>query len=512
MNCKKCGQEIQNAEICHYCGTNQNEMNTEIEKDTFQPLAYQKIDSVASDVNIPDSNNTTNTYTITKNPMQETASVSNTKTSQAGEQTNPYVNTQNYYTSNYHATQGQYPAPGYQQVSSTGASQPQPTYYSPQNTYQPTGAPQPAPPYSLQNGYQQPPSPSQPQYYQTNTMYSQPQYGGFTPTQPTGSGFPPNYQPPYGNSYSTNPNGKKPKKKNPIAFIIIAIIIVLILIITFFSTILNNHNSIANYSNSEGTFSSKENSTVQFEGNSSIAEQVLFDQDGVKITATSLTSGENYYYDAKLNLLIENNTDRTIGVKVEDCAINGFIIYGSLFSEITSGKKANDSISFYESDLTQNGISEIGEIQVSFEIFDYDSYDTIATSDLITIETSAFGTTNNDQERGTVLYEQDGIVISYYGQFEKSEYGDYELSVLVENNTDKMVNVSIDDVSVNGFMNNGYLYSYLLPNTKENTTIEINDSDDEIDSIKEISFKIEVLDDNASYNDKVISDEITINF
>ena len=54
-------------------------------------------------------------------------------------------------------------------------------------------------------------------------------------------------------------------------------------------------------------------------------------------------------------------------------------------SEIVHGKKAFDSLTFMESDLTDNGITDIKEIELKFHIFDTASWDTIKDTDIVTV-------------------------------------------------------------------------------------------------------------------------------
>lgn len=61
----------------------------------------------------------------------------------------------------------------------------------------------------------------------------------------------------------------------------------------------------------------------------------------------------------------------------------------SIFSsEITAGKHAIDSITFMSSELEENGIDTIESIELSFHIFDTESWDTIADTAPVTINFS----------------------------------------------------------------------------------------------------------------------------
>lgn len=48
-----------------------------------------------------------------------------------------------------------------------------------------------------------------------------------------------------------------------------------------------------------------------------------------------------------------------------------------IWSDVASGKKINDTISIFDSDLEAAGISVISDIQLAFYIYDTDTWDDI---------------------------------------------------------------------------------------------------------------------------------------
>lgn len=111
---------------------------------------------------------------------------------------------------------------------------------------------------------------------------------------------------------------------------------------------------------------------------------VAYDENGVKIVAKTLNSSDSFW-GADLYLYIENNTEQDITVQARDVSIDGFMIDPVFSSEIVHGKKAFDSLTFMESDLTDNGITDIKEIELKFHIFDTASWDTIKDTDIVTV-------------------------------------------------------------------------------------------------------------------------------
>lgn len=111
---------------------------------------------------------------------------------------------------------------------------------------------------------------------------------------------------------------------------------------------------------------------------------VALDKNDLKIVVQKLDS-EDSFWGADIYVYIENNSSRDITVQLRDVSINGFMIDPIFSSDILPGKKAYDSITFFESDLTDNEINTIDELSLKFHVFDADSWDTIFDSEIVTI-------------------------------------------------------------------------------------------------------------------------------
>lgn len=115
----------------------------------------------------------------------------------------------------------------------------------------------------------------------------------------------------------------------------------------------------------------------------SVKEQVVFEHEGIKITVTG--GDESGFYGPQLLILIENDTDRSIVVQCWESSINGFVVNSILSEDVPSGKKVNTGIVFYSSDIASNGIEEIKVIEFYFSILDYETWEEIIATDVITI-------------------------------------------------------------------------------------------------------------------------------
>lgn len=110
---------------------------------------------------------------------------------------------------------------------------------------------------------------------------------------------------------------------------------------------------------------------------------VAFDQKGYRIVLQKLNS-EDSFWGSDIYVFIENNSDRDVTIQASDVSINGYMIEPVFSSDVLAGKVAYDTITFFDDDLTENNITSIDEIELSFKIFDMDSFETIYESDVIT--------------------------------------------------------------------------------------------------------------------------------
>jgi hypothetical protein len=66
-------------------------------------------------------------------------------------------------------------------------------------------------------------------------------------------------------------------------------------------------------------------------------------------------------------------------------SVNGFMVDSTMSEDVVSGKKAMGAVQFYSSDLEENSIEDITDVELYFHIFDEDLWNTVFDSDVITI-------------------------------------------------------------------------------------------------------------------------------
>lgn len=184
----------------------------------------------------------------------------------------------------------------------------------------------------------------------------------------------------------------------------------------------------------------------------SIAETVLVDESGVKITAKSLNTDETLF-NAEIKLLIENNTDANLTVQCRNASVNGYMVDTMMSVDVAAGKKANDALIFDSSDLETCGINTIADMEFSFRIFTTEDWETFLDTPTIKLKTSlaeTFEYTFDDS--GELAYEGNDIKVVIKEHTEENSILGPGIVVYIENTSDKDITVQTRDVSVNGFM------------------------------------------------------------
>ncbi len=233
-------------------------------------------------------------------------------------------------------------------------------------------------------------------------------------------------------------------------------------------------------------------------GDVTVEETVLVDQNGIKITSTGLE--EDSFYGTVLNVLIENTSDKDVTVYSTATVVNGYAVSGYLFAEVSAGKKANEQFTLSAATLEAVGIETIGLIETSFRAYD-DDYNTIVETDLISLKTSAYDQmdTPTAAEMGTELYNQNGVKIcaQYYYDNEWSQ----GVLLVVENKTGKNIEISCDSLSANGFEITPNLSYEEIPKDKslayDMIIFESSLEDNNVDTIEELGMKFEFTDDDS---------------
>jgi hypothetical protein len=217
----------------------------------------------------------------------------------------------------------------------------------------------------------------------------------------------------------------------------------------------------------------------------SIEEQVLYDANDIKITATGLEDG---WMGTELKLLIENNSSQNITVQARNANVNGYMVDTMLSADVAAGKKANDSLTFETSGLNECGIESIATMEFYFHIFDSESWDDILDTDVISIDTFiAESYTQTVDDSGEVLVDSNGVKVVAKGLSADGSFWGPGVILYIENNSEQDITVQVRDVSVNGFMVDSTMSEDVVVGKKAISAVQFFSSDLEENSITDIT-------------------------
>lgn len=226
-----------------------------------------------------------------------------------------------------------------------------------------------------------------------------------------------------------------------------------------------------------------------------INEAVLVDESGVKITAKRL---DKSFMGTEIKLIIENNSGKDLTFQCRNASVNGYMVDTMMSVDVVNGKKANDSLTFMESDFDLCGIDVIADIELAFHIFDTAEWETYLDTDVIRIKTSIADTFEYIyDDSGDLAYEGNGAKVVVKGLAENESIFGPSIVVYIENNGEKNITVQTKDVSINGFMVDAIFSSDVVAGKRAVDTITFMETDldeNEITSIDDVELSFHIFD------------------
>lgn len=96
--------------------------------------------------------------------------------------------------------------------------------------------------------------------------------------------------------------------------------------------------------------------------------QELYNEGGIKIVGKYVDEGS--FWGTAVLLYIENSSGKNVIIQCDDMSVNGFMVTPFFSSTVYDGKRAIDEITIMSSDLENNGITSVDEIELKFVIMD----------------------------------------------------------------------------------------------------------------------------------------------
>lgn len=246
-------------------------------------------------------------------------------------------------------------------------------------------------------------------------------------------------------------------------------------------------------------------------------EITVVDNEFCTIKITGINPDNLWGYT--LNAYLENKSkDTTFMFSIDGAAINGIQTQPLFASEVAPNKKSNVEISFMDSTFSDYSASDFTDIELSFRVYDSNDWaaDEVAevTQNIYPLgQEKAIHYVRPNQSTDTVLVDNDQLTIVVTG-YEIDDIWGYSANFYLVNKTDKEVMVSVDDVSVNGYMADPFFATTIKPNKVQFSSMTWSDSvfeENSISEVESIEMTLKVYDVKNWLDQDIFLETFTLN-
>lgn len=115
-----------------------------------------------------------------------------------------------------------------------------------------------------------------------------------------------------------------------------------------------------------------EEKAVKFVREAQASDNVIVDNDFVTVIVTGYEKDEIWGYMVKLFLL--NKTDQNVMFSVDEASVNGYMADPFYATSVSAGKCAFSSMTWSDTTLEENGITQVETIEFEFRAYDNDDW------------------------------------------------------------------------------------------------------------------------------------------
>lgn len=244
----------------------------------------------------------------------------------------------------------------------------------------------------------------------------------------------------------------------------------------------------------------------------------IADTDLYSIVITGIEKSE--MGDFEIGVELENRSaDKNYTFNTWDAAVNGVQASCVLYEEVAAGKKANAEILLFTSAIPEGVIDDATVIELDFYVEDADDIfaDRVADISYTYYPEGEAAATYYEREPAAdeiVLVDNDYFTMALTG-YEIDDFWGHTFSIVVINKSDKNLNLSADNVSVNDYMVDPIYYETVFPG-KIAFTEMIWDSDElaknGITEIAKVEFDIVAIDADSEdwFADPLVTEKVIV--
>ena len=204
-----------------------------------------------------------------------------------------------------------------------------------------------------------------------------------------------------------------------------------------------------------------EPAAVSYRGNiPSVEPREIYNADGISV---AVDCADIYYDDYTVFMTVVNESEEDVIVATDLLSVNGFMHQSSYYAEVEAGSSVQETLQLYSWEMDRDGIDEVAEIAFYLNVYQTD-YSEMARSELITLQTEAYGTYEQQPFLdGWELYTGEDVAVRLVSYGDSG--GNYDLQFYLENLSEDTVSVSAESIRVNGEETDGFLWTTLRSGT-----------------------------------------------
>ena len=172
-------------------------------------------------------------------------------------------------------------------------------------------------------------------------------------------------------------------------------------------------------------------------------EQTLLEYEGLTLKALSWNSDT-----ANLKIQAQNSSAQDYTIQFSDTSVNNYMVEPNFSMNVKAEAQAENNAEFSLVALDSCGIEAVTQIQTKIILLDSVSFDTIYTSDYITIQTDDSDKQQIFDESGDILYDQDGLKLISKGFVDDPDWGKL-WKIYISNDTEEDLCIYSPNVTIN---------------------------------------------------------------
>lgn len=209
-----------------------------------------------------------------------------------------------------------------------------------------------------------------------------------------------------------------------------------------------------------------------------LKQQTIWEANGLRVDVTGLRFDEYDAFPYRIELEIANQSGQDLTIQCQAVAINDYMMDRLMSVDVPAGSSVKDALLLSKQSMWRAGIEAIGTIDLILEAADTETGENQLRSDILTLQTNKKVSEENRNIRGEMIYDQNGVRLSYVTCYPQYDDRNQALEFYIENNTDKGLVLQRGTTTAGGVeITDTWLNEIMLPNSRGYVCLKINRSE-----------------------------------